>query len=180
MRHPKKYQRRILLLGVTLVLALIAIIVLLREGELRQVRAFSDHYARLHGEGDVDGILELFHWQDVPPHHRTRLHIALQAETRYPLARVEINRASAQSIDEAFKNTSITLNLAPRWRMETVLATEDRLGNAYWIGRTDTGEWKIAGAKGSDAFHLTAEHAERAEWELFQVQESKSTTDSQR
>ncbi len=148
MQPSKKYRLRISLLVVTLVLALLAIVVLMREGEKRQADAFAGHFAQLYAEGDIDGILDLFYWQGVPQHHRTRLRIALQAETRYPLDRVKIQRASSRSIEEAFNNTSITLNLSPRWRMETILATEDRLGNAYWVGLTDAGKWRIAGAKG--------------------------------
>ncbi len=148
MKPYQKYRLRISLLVLTLVLALLAIVVLMREGEKRQADAFAGHFAQLYAEGDVDGILDLFYWHGVPQHHRSRLRIALQAESRYPLDRVEIQRASSRAIEEAFGNTSIRLNLIPRWRMATVLATEDRLGNAYWVGRTAAGEWRIAGAKG--------------------------------
>lgn len=146
----KPHRRRILLLGLTLTLALLALLVLLREGERRQVQAFADHYAQLHQESDVEGLLDLFNWQGVPPHHRRRLQIALQAETRYPLARVTIHRTDTQAVADAFRNTDITLNLSPRWRMEAVLATEDSLSSTYWLGRTREGQWKIAGAKDND------------------------------
>jgi hypothetical protein len=142
-----KYPTRIWLLGITLILAFIATIILVRDAEFQQVTAFADYYAQLHSEGDVVGILELFHWDNVPHQHINRLHLALNAETRYPLARIQLQRASAKSVEEAFKKTPIALNLSPRWQMQTVLATEDRLSNAYWLGRNEFGQWKIAGAQ---------------------------------
>ncbi len=105
------------------------------DPDTRALADFREQYARLHANGDLDGILEMIEIEDPDSPVLRQVRRALAEETRWPVATLLFQRIPAREARLLAEN----LPSAPRWRFVVTLDTEDRLTSVWLVGKTPGG-----------------------------------------
>jgi hypothetical protein len=110
-----------------------------------KVRKFAEAYRERHLAGDVRGLMDLVYLEDANDSTRRLLRFAFAEETRWPLADLEIWRASPDAIEEIWAGVAAgnRPDIEPRYVVRVKLDTSDSLTATWLAGTTAEGEVKL-------------------------------------
>lgn len=109
----------------------------------RARRDFINAYTNAHRQGDLDALLDLYHWDGVPDSYRRIIRQSLFFEQEYPLRTVAIIGLDADDPPDAYADVpGMQPNLKPVARLLLVFDNPEQLTSTLLLGKSG-GEYRL-------------------------------------